>query len=116
MGRVTLRPGTVALVDLGATVGREQSGIRPAVVIASTDFSEAIDRLTIVVPCTTRYRGWDNHVLLQGPTGANSDTYAMTEQPRTISSQRILRWLGNVDNPTMDAISRWVQTWLEPVA
>lgn len=104
--------GTVALVDFGSTVGREQSGARPAVIISSSDFSEVIDHLAIVVPCTSRNRAWANHIHLKGPTGASDETFAMTEQPRTISSHRVLRVLGRVDEPTLDEICRWTRTWV----
>lgn len=111
-----LPAGTVALVDFGATVGREQSGIRPAVILSSGDFAEAIDRLAIVVPCSRTQRGWPNHVELQGSTGLTHTTIAMTEQPRTLATERILRPIGTVDNATLETIIRWVRTWIAPPA
>jgi mRNA interferase MazF len=80
--------------------------------VGSADYAEALDRLTIVVPCTRIYRGWANHVELTGPTGLRTPTYAMTEQPRTISVDRVHRVLGHVDDDCLASIARWLRTWL----
>ena len=112
MARVMPVTGTVALVDFGATVGSEQSGVRPAVVISSGDYFDVMVSLGIVVPCTSRNRKWVNHIQLAGPTGAREETFAMTEQPRTISSKRVIRILGRVDEPTLNEICTWTRTWL----
>ena len=111
-----LLSGTVVLVDLGATLGREQSGVRPAVVMSSDDFAEVIDRLTVIVPCTRVDRGWVNHIRLEGDTGLTHLTFAMSEQVRTIATERILRARGRVDAPTLALLSRWVHHWLHPAA
>lgn len=116
MGAVGLEAGTVALIDFGVTVGREQSGVRPGVIITSSDYSSTIDQLTIAVPCTTVHRGWLNHVEVIGPTGLTVPTYALTEQHRTISTQRVLRLVGHVDERTLRIISRWVHAWIEEAA
>jgi mRNA interferase MazF len=104
--------GTIVWCDLSPTVGREQGGRRPAVVIASDDYVEVVDSLTVLVPCTTRYRGWLNHVALTGDTGLSVPTFAITDQPRTVSVQRVRRVAGHVDDACLDAITRWVRTWL----
>lgn len=110
--RIPLAAGTVVLADFGATIGREQSGIRPAVVISSDDFEEALRRLTLVVPCTRTARDWPNHVLLDGHTGLSSATYAMTEQVRTIGVERVARAVGRTDDGTLTHICQWVRRWI----
>jgi mRNA interferase MazF len=113
MGAVGLNAGLVVLADLNPTVGREQSGTRPCVIVSSSDFTDVRNRLSIVVPCTTTKRNWTNHVELSGPTGLSTTTFAITEQPRTISSTRIHRVLGSVDDKTLDQVVRWVHTWIQ---
>lgn len=107
-----LPAGTVVWAEFGPATGREQSGRRPAVIVSSADHAEALDRLTIVVPCTRTDRGWPNHVALTGPTGLSTMTFAMTEQPRTISRDRVHRVLGHVDNACLTDIARWLRTWI----
>lgn len=99
-----LFPGQVVWVGLDPTRGREQGGTRPAVVVASTAYLQVVTALAVVVPCTTRERGWPNHVPLGGPTGLTTPTWAMTEQPRTLSRDRVLRVSGFVDDETLGMI------------
>ena len=110
------RAGTVVWADFGTTQGREQSGQRPALIIASTDFEDVVQGLTILLPCTRKDRGWNNHILLTGQTGLGTPTFAMTEQPRTISTARIQRVLGRVDANCLATISRWTHLWMHEPA
>jgi len=116
MDGMNLSAGRVVYVDFGSSQGREQSGIRPAVVLSSTDFTDIVRELTIVVPCTRRDRGWRNHVQVQGPTGLNGPTFAMTEQVRSVSIDRVLRTLGSVDNDCLWQIGQWTRTWMHTAA
>ena len=54
-------PGDVLWVDFGHTVGAEQRGRRPAVVVGSASHVRNARDLLIVVPCTSRFRGWRSH-------------------------------------------------------
>ncbi len=112
MGGLTLTAGQVVWAVLDPALGREQGGRRPCVVVSSRDFSETILDLTVVLPCTTRGRGWDNHVLLTGPTGLKQATFAMTEQPRTVSIQRIRSQAGHVDDTCLQELAFWIDSWL----
>ena len=116
MDEMNLSAGRVAYVDFGGSRGREQSGIRPAVVLSSTDFTEIVHELTLVVPCTRRDRGWRNHVVLQGPTGLSDPTFAMTEQVRSVSVDRVLRTLGTVNNECLWLVAQWTKTWMHSAA
>lgn len=108
-----LGPGTVAWVDLDPTQGREQAGRRPAVVIATTDYLKSVPALAVIVPVTTTDRGWPHHVMLRGDrlTLAQA-SFAMTEQPRTISRKRILGEAGSIDSRTLATIRRWISDFL----
>lgn len=100
-------------VDLDPTIGREQAGRRPAVVVASTGYLQAVTTLAIVVPATTVRRDWPQHVELTGPrVGLTQPTFAMTEQPRTISRERIRAVAGTVDVECLSAIRRWLTDFL----
>lgn len=108
-----LEPGSVVWVNLDPTVGREQAGRRPAVVVASVGYLQAVTELAIVVPATTTQRGWPQHVELTGPAlGLSHPTFAMTEQPRTISRRRIATVAGKVDHNCLSVIRRWLNDFL----
>jgi mRNA interferase MazF len=106
-------PGSVVWVGLDPSVGREQAGRRPAVVVASAGYLQAVTELAIIVPATTTDRGWPQHVRLTGPIlELPRATFAMTEQPRTISRHRIAASAGRVENECLDTIRRWLNDFL----
>lgn len=108
-----LRRGVVAWADLDPVRGREQAGRRPVLVIAGDAYLQQADTLAVIVPATTVDRGWPNHVLLRGPlSGLASATYAMTEQPRTITRDRLTGPVGVVDRATMAEVDQWLRDFL----
>ena len=113
---MNLEAGTVVWCDLDPVVGSEQGGRRPALVISSLDYSMSMSRMTLVVPCTTRKRPWPNHVPLSGPTGLARQTFAITEQPRAISVQRVRKVAGRVDEDSLIRVARWVHLWQHQAA
>lgn len=108
-----LRRGDVVWAELDPVRGREQSGRRAALVVASDLYLEQTDTLAIILPATTTDRGWPNHVLLRGPRlDLPKPTFAMTEQPRTVTRDRLVGILGAVDAETMSDVDRWLRDFL----
>ena len=106
------RRGAVLWAGLDPMRGREQAGRRPVLVVASEDYLDVVDTLTIVVPVTTVDRGWPNHVPLSGPTGLRLPSWAMTEQPRTIARARVEEVAGQVDGTVLEAVDLWLRDFL----
>jgi mRNA interferase MazF len=109
-----LTAGRIVWADLGQTLGREQAGRRPCLLISSDSLVDASDTMAIVVPCTSTNRGWLNHIELAGDTGLAVRTFAVTEQPRTLSRQRIVASAGHVNDECLTEVMRWVHAWLHP--
>lgn len=109
---VPLRRGTVVWARLDPSSGREQAGHRPTLVVATDAYLNAVTTLAIVLPVTTTDRGWPNHVLLRGGTGLTAGSWAMTEQPRTISRSRITGVCGAVDEATMADVAVYLRDFL----
>ena len=107
-----MKTGELWWVDLGKGIGREQNGFRPALIVSSDCFAELVETMTIVIPCTTRNRNWLNHVFMEGHTTLNRDTYAMTEQLKAISQERLIRKIGEANQETMDNVQAWINRWL----
>jgi mRNA interferase MazF len=110
---VNLIPGAVVIVDFGLGEGREQQGLRPAVVISSVEYLGLFPELVGVVPATTKDRGWPSHVALTGKTGLKKPTFALTEQYMTISLKRVKRISGVIDRATQRQVSDWLAIWQE---
>lgn len=108
-----LRRGMVVWAELDPVRGREQAGRRPALVIASDVYLEQADTLAIIVPATTNHRGWPNHVTLRGPDlTLDQPTFAMTEQPRVVTRERLFDTAGTVDSATMREVDGWLRDFL----
>lgn len=105
--------GAVVWVDLDPTRGREQRGTRPAVVVCGADYLSSVPDLVIVVPITTVDRGWPHHVPIDAEAGLSQRSFAMTEQPRTISRERIARAAGVADEVTMAEVDQWVRDFMD---
>lgn len=104
-----LKRGDLVWVQLDPTRGREQAGTRPVVIIAHDSYLASVPELIIVVPVTTTDRGWPHHVGLSGEDNLLPQaSFAMTEQPQTISRARITGRAGLVDDATMADIRRWL--------
>lgn len=103
----------VVWAELDPVREREQSGRRLALVIASDLYLEQTHTLAIIVPCTTRDRGWPNHVKLSGQNlNLPSDTYAMTEQPRTVTRERLFEVAGMIDIDVMREVDVWLRDFI----
>ena len=108
-----LRRGAVVWVDLSPTRGREQRGLRPALVVSSDDYLAHVRGLVVVVPITAVDRGWPHHVPVTGElVNLPKLSFAMTEQPRTISVERIERRVGDADSATAASVDTWLRDFL----
>jgi len=110
---VTLSPGDVVWADLGTRAGREQAGRRPVVVVASEDYLEVVDALALVVPITSRDRGWPNHVPITGVTSLDKPSFAMTEQLTTIARNRLVAPAGFVDEACLTQVRMYLRDFLD---
>lgn len=107
-----LNPGDVWWAVPDPAVGREQDGRRPVVIVAGPEYLDLVDTLAIAVPLTSTDRGWPNHVALTGHHGLGTASYAMTEQPRTISRRRLIGRSGTVDDDCLREVRRWIHDFL----
>ena len=104
---MNLAPGLVCWAFLDPTAGREQSGRRPVLVVSSSEYLDTMTTLAVVMPITTRYRGWSNHVAVD--PALENPSWIMTEQVRTISRDRIQSRVGLVSRECLAEARRWLQ-------
>ena len=89
--------GEIWLVTLDPTVGREQSGKRPALVVSDDLFNQSHAELVVVLPITSKSKGIRSHVAVSPPEGGlNVQSYIKCEDVRSVSIQRLERKLGKV--------------------
>jgi mRNA interferase MazF len=108
-----LRRGAIVWVDFTPTKGREQRGARPALVVSSNGYLANVPGLVLVLPITSVDRGWPHHIHVRGDRiNPNKPSFAMTEQPRTISTERVIRRTGLADAPTLIEVDQWLRDFI----
>lgn len=113
MSDLELAPGVIAWATLEPVRGREQGGHRPVLVIASASYLDAVETLVIVLPITTVDRGWPNHIAVDGPSGLDRASWIMSEQPRTLSRDRLTGIAGHVSPACLAAVRVWLGDFLD---
>lgn len=108
----SLQAGDIWWAEISPTEGREQSGRRPVVVVATEEYLSLVDTLAIVVPVTTTDRGWPNHVRFTIPTPQETTCFAMTEQVRAIARTRLVAPIGHVDPAILQSLRDWIHDFL----
>ena len=74
-------PGDVVWIDFSPTLGTEQSGRRPALVLSDQAYNDVSGR-ALVAPITSRARGWPFEVAL--PPGSSVAGVIMMDQVRAV--------------------------------
>lgn len=92
-----------------SSVGREQRGRRPVVIVSGELYNDTVTTLVLAAPITTTDRGWRNHVHL---AGLPQPSWAMTEQVRAISRDRLVDLIGTATPSELRAIRGWVTDYL----
>lgn len=105
----TVKRGEIYYADLSPVIGSEQGGIRPVIVLQN-DTGNCHSPTTIVVAVTSKTT--KNYL----PTHISvccerlrKNSVAMLEQIRTIDKQRLLEYMGKIDEETMNRIDRAIE-------
>lgn len=103
---MNLARGAVVLVDLEPTLGHEQQGTRPCVVVSDAVVnSNQRFPLIAVVPVTgTPAQGALYPSLAPGASGLIKLSTALVDQVRSIDKQRVRRRYGSVSPAELEAI------------
>lgn len=95
-------------------IGREQTRRRPVLIVSSDGALASIPHVVTTVPLTTRERAWASRIPVTGPkTGLDRSTWAICEQVRTISTERLGESLGAADVPTMQRVDKVLRYLLD---
>lgn len=78
------------------------------IVVSANGFNAWPVGLVVVVPVTTRNRGFAHHVPVAGD-GLERVSYAMPEYVRSISQRRLRRRLGAAKHDTLGEIDDWLR-------
>ncbi len=85
------------MIDFSPTIGHEQSGVRPAVILSVDKFNRGPAGLLVVAPFTSKNKRQPMHVQVSPPEGGLFMTsYIRCENIRSASKERLRQYLGAV--------------------
>jgi mRNA interferase MazF len=106
-GEVSPARGEIWEVDLNPTIGREQAGRRPVLIVSDNSLNSSPRGLVVVIPITGTSRGFPTHVPVSPPEGGLAKpSVMMTEQVRSISKHRFIRRQGVATPATMSQVDQ----------
>ena len=101
-----IKRGNVFIADLNPTIGSEQYGRRP-VVILSNDLSNKYSPTILIAPFTKilKKRSLPTHILVRRNSFLKYDSLILLEQIRTIDKSRLVAYKGNLKQSILDEIN-----------
>jgi mRNA interferase MazF len=103
---VKLDRGTVVLLDLGPTIGHEQRGVRPCVVVSDPEIiSDQRFPLLCIVPVSgTPGEGALYPALAPGGSGLTKRSYVLIDHLRSVDKRRVRRAFGRLAPDELSAV------------
>lgn len=97
--------GEIWLADLDPVRGHEQGARRPVLVVSIDAFNRLPLGLAIVVPLTSKLKGFPFHVELKPPeAGTKVPSWVKCEDVRSISTERLIKRWGIVSPATLSKV------------
>jgi mRNA interferase MazF len=106
--------GIVVVLSLDPTVGHEQKGVRPCVVVSAPEvIVEQRYPLVCIVPITgTPGEGALYPRLEPGASGLTKPSFALIDQLRSVDKNRVTRFLGRVSAEELKSIDEGLRLYL----
>ncbi len=96
-----LEKGDVVWIDFSPTKGHEQSGLRPAVVVSSTEYN-SFSNLVLVCPITSKQK---NYIFEVAVNIGKNKSFVLCDQVRSFDvKERIKRKTGKLTETEIDEI------------
>jgi mRNA interferase MazF len=109
-----VRTGEIWLAELDPTIGHQQGGRRPVVVVSSNGLHALPINMVVVVPLTSHDRGLVTQPRISGSeSGLRQTSFARPEDMRAIDATRLQRRLGRISNEDLAEIRKVVRYVLD---
>src|SRR5258708_305327 len=98
-----MKQGEIWYADLNPSMGSEQSGLRPVVVISGNLLNQHLS-VVIVMPLTTKIKNYKgNPVINPSKTkGLKTESEMLVFHVRSVSKDRLVRKLGSIGKNDLD--------------
>lgn len=97
--------GEIWLANLSPTIGNEQKGLRPVLVISENQFNSSKLNLCVIIPLTTKGKNYPSHIKIE-PVISNlkQTSYIMCEAIRSVSKTRLIKKMGIISEDTLNNV------------
>lgn len=114
VGMTDVQPGDVWVAQLDPTVGHEQGGRRPVIVVSSAGFHSLPIDMAIVVPLTGTDRGLTTQpAVTSAGSGLKKTSFARPEDVRAIDTTRLRQRLGRVSAAELAGVQKVLRYFLD---
>lgn len=111
--KIEPRRGEIWRVDLGDTIGHEQRGVRPCLIVSFDKLNLGTSGLTIVLPLTSVDKRLSYNIRVSPPEGGlKTESYIKCEDMRSVSKDRLIERWGPVSDKTMYIVEDWLRILL----
>ena len=102
---VEIKRGDIFWGNLEPTMGSEQGGVRPLLIIQN-DIGNKYSTTTIVAPLTSNIlkNEYPTNVFIGSFAGLKKDSIILLNQVKTIDKKRIIKKIGSLDNFIMGQV------------
>jgi mRNA interferase MazF len=107
---LNIRFGDIFYAILNPTIGSEQNGVRP-VIIVQNNKGNRYSPTTIVVPITSKLskRALPTHIILENTEGLETKSMALIEQIRTLDKSRLLTRITRVNDKDLEKVKEAIK-------
>lgn len=108
---VEVRRGDIFLVNLNPTLGTEQRGVRPCLIIQN-DIGNKKSPLTIIAPITSKIFTKEfptNVFLTRQESGLDKDSTILLNQIKTIDKIRLIKKISTLDSTNMKRVEEAIK-------
>jgi mRNA interferase MazF len=113
VGVTEVRTGEIWIAQLDPTIGHEQSGRRPVVIVSSNGLHSLPIDMVVVVPLTGQDRGLITQPRISSDeSGLSRVSFARPEDVRAVDARRLQRRLGRVSPTELAEIRKVLRYFL----
>ncbi len=106
--------GEIWTVNLNPVRGHEQAGSRPGLVVSVDTFNHGPAGLVVIIPITTKEKGIPFHIPINPPeAGVSQKSFIKCEDIRSISMERLSKYIGKVSSGTLKAVEDRIKILLD---
>ena len=102
-----MKQGELWYANLNPTIGSEQSGIRPLLIISGNLLNSYLN-VVICCPLTTKVKNYKGNLVLQ-PNNENNlseTSEVLTFHVRTVSKERLVKKIGNISKEELHQVKK----------